>query len=497
MKTKFYLRLAMVCAGFFMFMGMAAQQTHLTIPIVDGNDDVEEATVAVAEWEIEVGDISRGSSDLELYWDDGPQFIGTLFRGVEIPAGATIDSAYIQFVAKKASDVAIDIQIYGVDSAQVDSIKAVSFGVSSKASTTATVDWAPDAWLAEFDALEAQQTPDLAAIVTEIIGNDGWASGNNMMFVLTGLVNEDANRNAYSFDMEEEGPVLNIWYTEAVVEPDHLVIPIVDGNDDAEEATVAVAEWEIEVGDISRGSSDLELYWDDGPQFIGTLFRDVEIPAGATIDAAYIQFVAKKASDVAVDLQIYGVDSAQVDSIKAVSFGVSSKASTTATVDWAPDAWLAEFDALEAQQTPDLSEIVSEIIGNDGWASGNNMMFVLTGLVNEDANRNAYSFDMEEEGPVLHVWFTGGGTTGVKDIQRSDLKTMVYPNPAEGRLYIENTSSDISSYNIYSISGKLVGSRYSINSSKIDVDLSNLTNGMYLINVISGEKSETHKVLVR
>jgi hypothetical protein len=104
---------------------------------------------------------------------------------------------------------------------------------------------------------------------------------------------------------------------------------------------------------------------------------------------------------------------------------------------------------------------------------------------------------MDEEGPVFHVWFTGGGTTGVKDLQSYDLQTVVYPNPAEGRLYIENSSSDISSYNIYSISGMLVGGKHSINSSKVEVDLSSLTKGMYLINVISGEKSETHKVVVK
>ena len=497
MRTKFYFRMVMLCVAFFMFMGISAQQTHLAIPIVDGNDDAEEASLAVPDWEIEVGDVSRGSSDLELYWDDVPQYIGTLFRDVQIPAGATISKAYIQFVAKTDSDAAIDLQIYGVDSAQVDSIKAISFGVSGKARTTAMVDWAPAPWLAEFDVLEAQQTPDLSAIVTEIIAKDGWAAGNNMMFVLTGTVNEDANRNAYSFDMDEEGPVFHVWYTEAVAEPDHLAIPIVDGNDDAEEASLAVPDWEIEVGDVSRGSSDLELYWDDVPQYIGTLFRDVQIPAGATISKAYIQFVAKTDSDAAIDLQIYGVDSAQVDSIKAISFGVSGKARTTAMVDWAPAPWLAEFDVLEAQQTPDLSAIVTEIIAKDGWAAGNNMMFVLTGTVNEDANRNAYSFDMDEEGPVFHVWFTGGGTTGVKDLQSYDLQTVVYPNPAEGRLYIENSSSDISSYNIYSISGMLVGGKHSINSSKVEVDLSSLTKGMYLINVISGEKSETHKVVVK
>ncbi|MFH0756861.1 MAG: hypothetical protein V2B15_06215, partial [Bacteroidota bacterium] len=90
MKTKFYIRLVMLCAGFLLFAGLAnAQQTHLVIPIVDGNDDAEESSIET-EWFPE-GGITRTSSDLELYWDDAIQYVGVLFRNVQIPQGSTID----------------------------------------------------------------------------------------------------------------------------------------------------------------------------------------------------------------------------------------------------------------------------------------------------------------------------------------------------------------------------------------------------------------------
>ncbi len=277
-----------------------------------------------------------------------------------------------------------------------------------------------------------------------------------------------------------------------LAQPTHLSIPVNHSYDDAEESA-KLTEYFPE-GGVTRTSSDLELYWDDAPQFIGTLFRDVQIPTGATIDSAYIQFVAKKASDATVDIQIYGVDSAQVDSIKEFNYAISGKAPTEATVDWSPDPWLAEYDAGPAQQTPDLKDIVTEIISNDGWASGNNMMFVLTGTVDEDANRNAYSFDMDEEGPVLHVWFTAG--TGIKD-EAAQIQTLVYPNPAGRILYIEHPTSSISAYAIYSVSGRLVKDKLNMNSQKLVVNLSDLAEGMYFVKVICGETSGTHKVLVR
>ena len=125
----------MVCASFLLFIGMAyAQQTHLEIPIVDGLDDAEEAKVYAEGdgWVVEVGDVSRESSDLELYWDDGAQFVGTLFRDVQIPVGATIDSAYIQFVCKSAVADIITIEIYGIDSVTVDSIQVAKYSISDK-----------------------------------------------------------------------------------------------------------------------------------------------------------------------------------------------------------------------------------------------------------------------------------------------------------------------------------------------------------------------------
>ncbi len=277
----------------------------------------------------------------------------------------------------------------------------------------------------------------------------------------------------------------------------HLAISIVDGFDDAEEILVANDEWELPEGDVNRNSSDLEIYWDDVIQYVGVLFRDVQIPQGTTIDSAYIQFVCKSAGADDMLIHIWGVDSVNVDSILEVNYGISSNEPTTATVDWTPAPWIVEYDAKPEQQTPNLNTIINEIVGNEGWAAGNNMMFVLTGDVDENKIRHAYSYDMDQYGPVLNVWFTAGGSTGTKSIQSTDLNVLIYPNPTEGVLYIQNPSSDEFSYKIYSITGKLVGSRQNIGASRADVDLSELTKGFYLINVISGEGTETHKVILR
>ena len=76
---------------------------------------------------------------------------------------------------------------------------------------------------------------------------------------------------------------------------------IVDGADDAEELTIDLftdaGVLDEAKGSCSAGSSDLELCNEGGPQLVGMIFRDVQIPAGVIITNAYIQFVADTDND--------------------------------------------------------------------------------------------------------------------------------------------------------------------------------------------------------
>ncbi len=273
----------------------------------------------------------------------------------------------------------------------------------------------------------------------------------------------------------------------------HLEIPINKKEDDAEEATTD--QWGP-IGWISLTSSDLELIWDDCPQYVGTLFRNLEIPKGATIDSAYIQFVAKEGTSGAIDITIYGVDSANVIRITDQVMNISSRAATKAKVTWSPPPWLQDRDALRAQCTPNLKPIISEIIAKDGWKSGNNIMFVLTGKDQNNKNRNAYSFDSGKGTPVLHVWYTSS-TTGSHKIQKLNPGFCIFPNPASAKLFIQNSSCDEFGYNIYNITGKLVKSGQNMAGPMAEVNVSDMKKGVYLIRLIAGEKTETHKIIIK
>ncbi len=80
---------------------------------------------------------------------------------------------------------------------------------------------------------------------------------------------------------------------------------------------------------------------------------------------------------------------------------------------------------------------------------------------------------------------------GVED--SNHLNIVLSPNPSQDKVTITSTTQ-ISGYHIYDLSGKLVREGI-INDSQYVVDISVLTNGMYFIEITSDENKEVHKIL--
>ncbi|MEI6489222.1 MAG: T9SS type A sorting domain-containing protein [Bacteroidota bacterium] len=67
----------------------------------------------------------------------------------------------------------------------------------------------------------------------------------------------------------------------------------------------------------------------------------------------------------------------------------------------------------------------------------------------------------------------------------------VYPNPASNTITIESTKCKVQSIKIYNVLGEQVNSLKLTGNSKIEIDVSNLTQGVYFVEV------ETEKGIVR
>ncbi|MFT6019864.1 MAG: hypothetical protein ACI9CQ_002667, partial [Saprospiraceae bacterium] len=171
-------------------------------------------------------------------------------------------------------------------------------------------------------------------------------------------------------------------------------------SDDAEEDT--------DNGEMDLISSDLELIDDESQDKeveVGIRFKDLNIPAGATITGAYIQFTvdATEGSDPS-ELEIHGQDSNNASTFTLDDEDISDRPNTSASVDWEPGDWEVIGDHHAAQRTPDLSDIVQEIVDRGGYTSGSALAFFITGT----GKRTAISWDKNpDQAAELFVTYEG------------------------------------------------------------------------------------------
>ena len=137
----------------------ASEPTVIEARVSASDDDAEE---------FPSGYVHRTSPDLELIYDGRVQTVGMRFTGVDLPQGATVVAAYVQFQASEASSEATALAIEGDATDHALAFVSGREDIRSRTRTIASVEWSPPAWEANGAGLD-QQTPSLAPILQEIV----------------------------------------------------------------------------------------------------------------------------------------------------------------------------------------------------------------------------------------------------------------------------------------------------------------------------------------
>ena len=367
----------------------------LSVPIVHaavfqkrvsaGEDDAEENLTA--------GSVSISSSDLELINDGTDQRVGIRFSGIEIPKGATVTKAYIQFTAHETSagSGTLSIRCQAADNAPA--FTTTQYDITSRPRTIQNVLWSPPAWNAG-QAGENQRTPDLSAIIMEILSRPGWTSNNAIAFIVTGTTNFKRVAKAYNVS-PSQAPLLFVEFTSG--SPYGILERRVNaGNDDAEENLVT--------GSVSISSSDLELINDGTDQRVGVRFKEIGLPKNTVVTRAYIQFTAHETSAGSGTLSLRCQAADNAPAFTTTQYDITSRPRTSINVLWSPAAWNAG-QAGENQRTPDLSAIIMEILSRPGWTSNNAIAFIVTGTTNFKRVAKAYNVS-PSQAPLLHIEYS-------------------------------------------------------------------------------------------
>jgi uncharacterized repeat protein (TIGR01451 family) len=485
----------------------------VTSRVSSSTDDAEESLAD--------GDMSLASSDLELINDDGiDQLVGMRFTNVNIPPGATISNAYIQFQVDETTSDPTQVNIRGEDVNDALTFSNSDFNISSRATTNAVVAWTPSPWETTGEASFPQQTPDIAGVIQEIVDRPGWSLNNSLAIIIDGtgvrtaesyngdplgapllrveyingspppvdtadlsLSTSVDNSNptggeqiTFTITLTNEGPDTatgvtvtdslpaelsfvsstpspgttydsntGLWNVGTVNNGAELTLEITanvipdtgsftntaqvsasnefdpDSTDDQDTVVVTIeggsggpsvfetrvssssddAEESVAGGEMYLNSSDLELINDDGiDQLVGMRFTNVNIPPGATISNAYIQFQVDETTSDPTNLNIRGEDVNDALTFSNSDFNISSRATTNAVVAWTPSPWETTGEASFPQQTPDIAGVIQEIVDRPGWSLNNSLAIIINGT----GVRTAESYNGDPLGaPLLHV----------------------------------------------------------------------------------------------
>jgi hypothetical protein len=160
------------------------------------------------------------SSDIDIGYDTShaPNAISLLFANLDVPAGATIDSAVVTFTALSGAQGSADVPltVTAQDAASPaapvqDGATQASFDVTGRTRVGASVPWnLTTAWAAD----QTYDTPNLASVLQAVVNRTDWEAGSDVLIIIepTGTVTNTQYRRANP-EGAATGPLLTVEYS--------------------------------------------------------------------------------------------------------------------------------------------------------------------------------------------------------------------------------------------------------------------------------------------
>jgi hypothetical protein len=174
---------------------------------------------------------------------------------------------------------------------------------------------------------------------------------------------------------------------------------VASSSDDAEERADRT---------VTLNSQDLEFTLESSgvQRAVGLRWSNVQIPQGAIITSAYVNFTASQIGSNRVNVTFWGQAANNAPTFTTATSSISSRTKTTAFTYWKLiPPWNTVGEEGLAQQTPSISPIIQEIVNRPGWAPGNSIVLIgLTPSGGPTGPRVAASFNLNpSQAPHLHI----------------------------------------------------------------------------------------------
>jgi len=141
---------------------------------------------------------------------------------------------------------------------------------------------------------------------------------------------------------------------------------------------------------------------------VGLRFNDVDIPQGSTITKAFVVFTVedKKGDSGKSVVKIFAQNSDDAPTFSKSKNNISNRPMTSADVIWDIPKWNKRGDSGSAQTTPDISDLIQEVVDRLGWSAGNSIVIIIEEHEGKK-DRDAISYDKSrKDAALLHIEFT-------------------------------------------------------------------------------------------
>jgi hypothetical protein len=202
------------------------------------------------------------------------------------------------------------------------------------------------------------RTPDIKAVVQEIVNRDGWQSGNAMAFMLE-KTSGSGVRWPRAFDgYNPSAARLHIEYHDGSG-PKSLDARIRQSSDDIDARS----------GGVFFDGAELKMADKGNGWGVGLRFEGIAIPKGAAVSSAFIQMVPAQSDSGSLNLVIYGHshDNAPTFSNLVNGGALLGRAKTAASVSWSVPAWTG---VVTARKIDVAKTVIKEMVKDKAIAWG-------------------------------------------------------------------------------------------------------------------------------
>jgi len=347
---------------------------HISSQIIASGDDVEQ--------NLRNDNVLRTGVVLDLGFQDAtPNLVGLRYPSLDIPQGAKILSAKLDFMAESTSSGIANLTI---QAHLTDDSEQISGDNGSLAALPRTSSIAPWNNVEPWTKHESYESADFTQVLQEIVDQNDWCGGNAATLLIAG----SGERKAVTYD--SLAPLAKTYidtaFSPAVLKFSYDASDIPDGAGCARQTFVSRvsqssddATTREDTGITVTTGRDLRLssqsWRGNRQQSVGVRFQNVQIPKGAEIVDAELVFEIERFRSGLSSVNIHGVNEDYAATFENKLNDITSRTKTTATVPWDN---IEELDINALLATPDISSIVTEIVNRDGWVPGNAMAFVLS-----------------------------------------------------------------------------------------------------------------------